>query len=60
MGDAVRAKAAKTARNAKQREADIGNIRERCDKVARRFSTAFVQAISGTGHLDAEFDAKGE
>jgi hypothetical protein len=50
MADAAYAKAAKTVRCAKQREANIGNMRERCDKAARRFSSAFVQGISGTGH----------
>jgi len=47
---ALHAKAAKTVRGAKRREVDIGNIRERRDKAARRFSPAFVQGISGTGH----------
>jgi hypothetical protein len=44
------AKAAKTVRGAKQVEADIANIGKTCDKAARRFSSAFVQGISGTGH----------
>jgi hypothetical protein len=52
LGTALHPKAAKTVRCAKRREADIGNIRERCDKEARRFSFAFVQGISGTGHYD--------
>ncbi|MBA3775108.1 MAG: hypothetical protein H0X11_01495 [Betaproteobacteria bacterium] len=44
------AKVAKTVRGAKQGEADIVNIGKACDKAARRFSSAFVQGISGTGH----------
>jgi hypothetical protein len=44
------AKAAKTAQCAKQSETHIGNMRERGDKAVRRFSSAFVQVVSGTGH----------
>ncbi|MBA3505563.1 MAG: hypothetical protein H0T80_07250 [Betaproteobacteria bacterium] len=44
------AKVAKTVRGAKQGAADIVNIGKACDKAARRFSSAFVQGISGTGH----------
>jgi hypothetical protein len=43
------AKATKTVRCAKRREADIANIREGRDNAARRFSLAFAQRISGSG-----------
>ena len=46
----ITTRAAKTAQCAKRSETPIGNRRERCDKAVRRFSIAFVQGISGTGH----------
>jgi hypothetical protein len=45
-----RAKATKTVRCAKRAEADIANIREGRDNAARRFSLAFAQRISDSGH----------
>jgi hypothetical protein len=47
---APKKKAVKTAQCAEQREANIGNIRERCDNAVRRLSSTFVQGIFGTGH----------
>jgi hypothetical protein len=44
------AKATKTVRCAKRHEADIANIREGRDNAARRFSLAFAQRISDSGH----------
>jgi hypothetical protein len=43
------AKAATPAQCAKQGETHIENMRERGDKAVRRFSSAFVRGISGTG-----------
>src|SRR5690348_5433154 len=47
IATAGRAKVAKTAPGAKQSEADIGNIRERCDKAPRRFSPLLCKVFPG-------------
>src|SRR6185503_20607882 len=49
IATAGRAKVAKTAPGAKQSEADIGNIRERCDKAPRRFSPLLCKFATDMG-----------